>query len=186
MDPKPLALSLADMPPGFSEESSYYTSDAQAAYAFAPEAQSVRHGRIVSYGSTFKHPGFKGVNLIDNNVVVYKTSAGATWALPIVASFNQLNAPAGMPGPMRDVSPPRIGDQIKVLSATQGMATYYIMIFRRNNCLVYLEAGGFTLGFTSDQAFAYAAKLDKRVQHPPKASYLPPPVPALSATATPP
>jgi hypothetical protein len=158
---KALALRTSDLPSGFTSAGSRYYSAAQVVNGTKLTESTLQgHGWITTYEVRYVRGTFKGMTNIINDVIAYKTAAGAHWgtayAVSTITGVKRLPVTG-------------LGDESHGFTATQAGGgqtfTVDIIAFRRGAIAVTFTTAGLKGTYTPDQVIRLARLVDRRIQH---------------------
>jgi hypothetical protein len=158
---KTLALRVSDLPAGFTSGGSQYYSAARVVNGTKLTVSTLLgHGWITTYEVRYDRATLKGISLLINDVIAYKTAAGAHWGTATsVSGFTS----------MKRLPVTGLGDESDGFTSTRVIGgqkfTEDIIGFRRGAIDVTFTTAGFQGTYTPAQVISLAKLIDRRIQH---------------------
>ena len=169
-DPKPMVLTLTDLPQGFAVDKAYSADTKRAAKESAvPElADFVKWGRVTGFDRDFARNATTGILFVSSDASTYTKSAGAAASLhdsfQIDGRTETFN---GSPVTFRRVPMGHVGNEARMFTTrvvTQGVpAVFYGVIWRSGSVVASVLIGGVEGSVKPAQAEQLARKQQGRI-----------------------
>lgn len=165
VSPKRFVLTRRDVPASFHQVGASSLTNAEADRADnLPRGTFERHGRVSSYGTSFRYSG-RQLASVQDNVIAFKSSAGARWEYS--RSVAQGRKPVnGVP--FQTLTVRHLGDEASGFLFRQMIVgtpvTCGVVIFRRGAYTAWVVTCGFGPTYLASASPALARIVDKRMR----------------------